>query len=51
MSSVASAQFTFNGQVRTRTEYQNGQGTLLKEADSYVCEGEKGAFTETWLFA
>ena len=30
----ACAQFTFSGQLRTRTEYRNGQGTLLKEGDS-----------------
>ncbi|GAB3565528.1 alginate export family protein [Spirosoma luteolum] len=27
------AQFTFSGQLRTRSEYRNGQGTLLKEGD------------------
>ena len=31
--STVSAQFTFSGQLRTRTEYRNGQGTLLKEGD------------------
>jgi hypothetical protein len=31
---TVSAQFTFSGQLRTRTEYRNGQGTLLKEGDS-----------------
>jgi hypothetical protein len=30
---MATAQFTFSGQVRTRSEYRNGQGTLLKETD------------------
>lgn len=33
MSHVAIAQFTIYGQVRTRTEYRNGQGTLQKETD------------------
>lgn len=27
------AQFSFSGQLRTRTEYRNGQGTLLKDGD------------------
>ncbi|QJW91816.1 alginate export family protein [Spirosoma taeanense] len=31
--SSAYAQFTFSGQLRTRSEYRNGQGTLLKESD------------------
>lgn len=31
---TVTAQFTFSGQLRTRTEYRNGQGTLLKEGDS-----------------
>ncbi len=33
VSSTSNAQFTFSGQLRTRTEYRNGQGTVLKEAD------------------
>ncbi|MCY7359792.1 MAG: hypothetical protein LH609_20535 [Rudanella sp.] len=33
VSGASNAQFTFSGQLRTRTEYRNGQGTVLKEAD------------------
>ena len=32
--SFVNAQFTFSGQLRTRTESRNGQGTLLKAGDN-----------------
>ena len=33
VSGTSNAQFTFSGQLRTRTEYRNGQGTVLKDGD------------------